>query len=446
MSLIFAYDVANPKSWKGRPTTNYLVTSSFGQSFGMGRSDRRPFNSTSHSGNGKIVQGTGFTFTPGSAQRIPEKPVDEDCEIWFVRDSNPDQYSRFSPYNGINIDNDLPSYDVSYVCSTYIYLPPNVTLGNSNDCPVAQNTTGTDWHTGGSTTATYNATYNFWAANIRNSQSTANTSQRGSWQRIWNRFTPSSTVRDQEVGITINRLGGFMRPNLVGQAQENYYFVAASQIELGTTPSPYVYGSRTNTDSLLDVTGNYTITQNNLTYNDDNTFSFDGTDDYLTLSTPITLSSSSATLSCWAFVDDFTTGKSNPGRTLIRFTANNYQRLIAFYDGGIGFETNTNSDPLDVSGNTGPDYFMSGITSQSWFQFTIVFNSGTAYLYSNGNFISSVAIADNLTFDRIGDGTGFLDSYPGFMKGKISEMKVYDTPLTSDEIKKDYESSKYKYL
>lgn len=42
----------------------------------------------------------------------------------------------------------------------------------------------------------------------------------------------------------------------------------------------------------------------------------------------------------------------------------------------------------------------------------------TNYAYGSGILPTSVAISDDLTFDRIGDGTGFPASYPHFMKGK----------------------------
>ena len=50
-----------------------------------------------------------------------------------------------------------------------------------------------------------------------------------------------------------------------------------------TFVAPYVMSSRSQTQSLLDLTGRNTITINNLTYTNTGAFNFDGTDDYISV-------------------------------------------------------------------------------------------------------------------------------------------------------------------
>jgi hypothetical protein len=219
------------------------------------------------------------------------------------------------------------------------------------------------------------------------------------------------------------------------------------QVEIGPAATPFSpSATRGASNALRNISKeNIGVTASSLTYNNDGNFSFNGTSDYLLLDSYIELSRYAATVSCWAYIEDFNTGKNNPGRTLLRFTGNNYQRLIAFYDGGIGIETNTNSDPADVSGNTTYDYALDSVTSGQWFHFTIVFKNTVAYYYGNGVLKGSVGLTNDLRFDRIGDGTGFPVSYPGFMKGQISDFMVYNRSLSSTEIQDMFENTRNKY-
>ena len=58
------------------------------------------------------------------------------------------------------------------------------------------------------------------------------------------------------------------------------------QLELGSFSTPFVNGTRSNTQALLDLTGQKTITAANLAYASNNTFSFDGTNNYMTIPQP----------------------------------------------------------------------------------------------------------------------------------------------------------------
>jgi hypothetical protein len=164
---------------------------------------------------------------------------------------------------------------------------------------------------------------------------------------------------------------------------------------------------------------------------------FDGTNEYVELST-ITLLRASSTISAWINIDDFTTGKTSTGRTFIRRTGFNFNNLFAFYNGGYSFETDTNSNPHEISGRQNGNISSSAISAGSWFHFSLVFDSNTFYGYVNGVLTGSASLANNLFFDRIGDGSNFTDSYPAYMKGKISNFTVYNRALTASEIQQNF--------
>lgn len=67
----------------------------------------------------------------------------------------------------------------------------------------------------------------------------------------------------------------------------NYVEIRKVQIEFSDFVTPYVNGSRSNTESILDMIGNSTITNANLTYNPDGSFSYNGTNNYNSFPIPI---------------------------------------------------------------------------------------------------------------------------------------------------------------
>jgi hypothetical protein len=129
-------------------------------------------------------------------------------------------------------------------------------------------------------------------------------------------------------------------------------------------------------------------------------FTFDGSNEYTQLPTT-TLLRASATISSWINITDFTTGKASTGRVFIRRTGFNFNNLVAFYNGGYSFETSTNSNPHEIAGRT--------------------------------------------TGNRIGDGSGFGDNYPAYLKGKISNFKIYNRALTASEIQQNFNATRSRY-
>lgn len=435
---VFLFDVKNPKSWSGVPTTNYLVTSTWGQTNGMGRADKKPFNATSHSSNGSLVQGTGFTFATGSAKRIPE-PVVPGIPLWFVRNSSPDNFSRFSPHAGFDID-ELPALDIPYVVSSYIYIPPSVTLGTGNSASVFQNNTGADWHGGGtSTTAVYNATYNFWGANPTTFNSPAVNTNRGVWQRVYARFTPSTTIRNQESGsgITIDKLGGYFNPSMVGQNDANYYYVSASQLEQGLYPSPYVHGTRSATEAATDLISNRTITASNLVGELDGGFSLNGSSSKLSFSIAGIDFSTAQTIIMVLKPTEGDGSRRNP-----------YNNSYGGY-GTITHETSGNFNYYHgTNGGNGLPY--QGVTSS----FSVAQNE-TAFIavsrgsngvrwYKNGTFTNSTT-NQYLTATSSNSNADIGAGYAGWYMGNIYFIALYNRQLLDDEISQNFYAIKGKF-
>jgi hypothetical protein len=204
-------------------------------------------------------------------------------------------------------------------------------------------------------------------------------------------------------------------------------------------------GSGTSWKDLSGDGNNGTLT-NGPTFDSGNGGSivFDGTNDYVQLSTT-TLLRSSSSISAWINIDDFTTQKTSTGRVFIRRSGLNFNSLIAFYNGGYSFETTTNSNPHEIAGRTTGNVSSAAISAGSWFYFSLVFDSNIFYGYVNGVQTGSGSLTTDLLLDRIGDGSSFADNYPAYMKGKISNLKIYNRALTSSEILQNYNALKSRF-
>lgn len=104
--------------------------------------------------------------------------------------------------------------------------------------------------------------------------------KKGTWQRLY-------AIRDNaytgDTGNIQTRYRFYFGTNNTTGSQGRIYFKNA-QLEVGTFATPFVTDSRASTEAIIDLSKNkHIITPSNLTYNSDNTFQFDGTDDYLTI-------------------------------------------------------------------------------------------------------------------------------------------------------------------
>lgn len=421
--LAFAIDNKNSRSFKGHPGNNYLETTTWGQGASMGRSDERPVSGASHSSLALV--------TPDPATGIPNPPVAGHA-VWKVTDSNPDNFSRFSPWSGFTID-DLPELDVDYVGSCYIWIPSTITLGNSDVHSVQQNTTGTDWHGGPIGTATYNATYDFWASNILQSEQRIDRSKRGQWQRIWAVFRPSTAIRNQESGsgITINRLGGYLRPNLIGQDGSNYFYVSCSQLEKGSYPSPFNDGTRSATSSVFNLVGNedVNVTESGLTYNDDGTYGFKG--NISPIFSTVARSPSEVTISVWT--------KITTHGSFHRLVNNNWVG-----DGWLLYTTSANWTWGKAVSGTQYNLYSAHNNTSDWAMVTGTYNNSTSTmkLYVNGVLKATNSSVPSHTMTTSGV-VNIAHTNPSDLQIPIVHM--YNRALSDAEVLQNFNATKQRF-
>jgi len=97
----------------------------------------------------------------------------------------------------------------------------------------------------------------------------------------WYRISASSTATATASGnIAFHLSSGALATSYTGDGTSGIYIWGA-QTEVGSFATPLVTGSRANTQALLDLTNSNTLTATSLTYASDNTFSFNGTSNYV---------------------------------------------------------------------------------------------------------------------------------------------------------------------
>jgi hypothetical protein len=117
---------------------------------------------------------------------------------------------------------------------------------------------------------------------------------------VWQRVSLTLTVTTTNIIFYLISYGG--TDNGTGNPDWSSWDVTMPQIELGSYATPFVNGTRIANSCIKDVSANssVTIVPNSLTYNNDNTFSFNGSSNYATIAMNLVMANNiSQTWECW---------------------------------------------------------------------------------------------------------------------------------------------------
>lgn len=221
--------------------------------------------------------------------------------------------------------------------------------------------------------------------------------------------------------------------------------VSGMQIEQNSFATPFVVDTRSNTEAILDLSGAKTITPSNLSYNSDNTFGFDGTDDYLTLSSSIDTYDKSFTLEAWikrsvAGVEHGIIGDLQYNWFQFFVTGGNkiYNRF-GYYDNG------TTRNEVSGSTNIGTDWTHVAVTFENGVGQKIYVNGELDGLNTDGNPFALTGGSRGPRYLGRADNNAF-GSNPAYFNGQIANFKGYsDRALDANEIKKNYNATRGRY-
>ena len=258
----------------------------------------------------------------------------------------------------------------------------------------------------------------------------------GEWQRIAMTRTYSTT----SINFYIISWGG------TRGVDWSSWDVTMPQIEKQITHSPFLTGTRSSTQSLIDLTRTTDIDVSNVSFDSTGQPVFDGTDDDIDLGSDITFKTSGG----WSVESvvkyNSVAGSYNNVTSPANFIGSDSISYNSWYWSVL-------SGKLALW-NISPGVWKYGSTilqQDTWYHVTIVSsNDGTSYqMYLNG----VAEGGDHTTYNWNPSYSGLKIRYIGrgntsnrrLVNGNIPITKVYDRVLTPEEVKQNYNSHKNRF-
>lgn len=243
-----------------------------------------------------------------------------------------------------------------------------------------------------------------------------------------------------------------------GSTDRPYWFdIADLQVEVNTQSgdTPFTLSTRANTQAILDLTNNNTVTANSLTYASDGTFSFNRTNSpSLTTSLPLTSlpALSNFTLNTWLKIT-----------SLPPVAANNGVIFGATYYSGTAIYWKSNGSTFTINGFIrGNDSYR--VTASYTLPLNAVHNivltndklSNTLNLYVNGALFSSVATATQEYNQSLAASAGNIKINAPEVDGGGSEVytyftgivysaSIYNRALSATEVQQNFQALRVRY-
>jgi len=397
-SLVFAYDTTDTKnSFKGRPTVNQFLH--HGTS-GKGAAADNFVNFPNQGTTGFKRLGYGQTF--GGYTIKPEDVVYYYDKVDIVS----------CHYHG----NTASVPEGAYVVFSFdFYLSPTITVENGSLANVENY--GNDALSGG-------------VPGVNSS------TEKGVWHRRVQVFGP-------KVGATPGTQAMFLYPGGCSarlSSTPGYILYKNPQVEFVnyTTESPFVQGSRSATEGLLDLTGNISIDLTNVSFDDNNQIDFDGTSDYIETSV-ITTDTPNITSISWVYLEDWYSPNSTIGLSVDSGTANGGFRVYNTSSNiGVWMRRSDGNGVSSISGNF-------RVPKKQWVQVTFVNNNGAGKIYINDH----VAVSGTFTLPGNVNGPAWVSRYSGggyYLNGKVDNVLLFNKALTEAEIISNFKRNKKRHL
>lgn len=218
------------------------------------------------------------------------------------------------------------------------------------------------------------------------------------------------------------------------------FLVSCPQAEIGNIATPFINGTRSNTQAVLDLTNNHTITASSLTYNANGTFRFNGSSDVLTIPNSALLNPTTGlTIDSWVNFDtdsaDFIFEKGDVNTQYSLFSHGTDIVFRTYHSGDASYDTQN------------PSKSAVGVVNGQWVNVVGSWDGTTKRIYINGELKHSVAKSGNLVTTSLGASVGrFGGNTTGYyFDGSISVVRVYQRGLTATEIKQNFEALRDRY-
>jgi hypothetical protein len=335
---------------------------------------------------------------------------------------------------------------------TYVTDVPNP-IGSP---AVMQYTTGTTgykyWAVQGTVATTGTHTFSYYARIVGGPTATSNLSNSQLWRSNgvdqavtgdWNPTFTTNWVRYSTTGpCTAGTVLDYFPIHSGGLTGGYTIQYCGFQLELGTYATPFVNGARSTTQALLDPTGQDIITATSLTYPSDGTFSFNGSNNYLTVSTFATKPTTAITCESWIRPTKPTiTGTIRGGS--ISSTNSMYLGIIDSTDGGVTFSLHwANQTNLSRVAS-----YNGSVPNNAWSHIVGTYDGSIMRAYLNGVQIYAEAQTGTIpdaTYVLGTYGLGLTDGVHNF-NGLLPLSRIYDRALTATEVMQNFNAMRGRY-
>ena len=375
--LVFYYDMNNTeKSWKGKPTTNYVITTV-----------------ENYTGWG----GAGWWIHPGNTVTTNYAPLPTGGMGTIFCATTLGTGGLYG-YNGYALSTAYSSgtqYSLSFWAKNYIGAPSITVRDADSGGALSYSFSGID--------ATWRKFSITWYANTSSNMLT---------------FTGSN------------------------------FCLYGVQFEISSFASPFVNGTRSNTQSILDLTGRNTLTIQNLSYASIGTFSFDGVDDSIDSTTSAGLTGTGSWTMESVFKINGIPSNALYGNVIVDTDATGGSANMILVDYGGGHGGSQNQLLYASRPSTGGSYTLLGgpiLTQGTYYHVAVVRNDVTnTKLYVNGSLYSTysgnvpTATQPLVRIGRWTDGTVYGNS-------TIPNVKIYNRALSDQEVAQNYQALRGRY-
>jgi hypothetical protein len=247
----------------------------------------------------------------------------------------------------------------------------------------------------------------------------------GSLTSSWQRY--AATFSGYTGTITTMRI---YRVNSLGTIE-----IAAPQLEVGSFATPFVTGTRSNTQAIRDLTNNNTITATSLTYASDGTFSFNGSNFITIPNTTLGNGTTPWTVSAWVKTTTTTNDLGN-GSVMSNSSGGPVYSMMGVNSGRIVYWTYQSSAWAQKLG-------VRTVNDNNWHMLTwINYDNNTMDMYVDGTLDANVANStsgNNNPVDRIGG------SWSAQFVGSIASVSRYTRALTATEVRQNFNAVRTRY-
>ncbi len=169
-------------------------------------------------------------------------------------------------------------------------------------------------------------------------------------------------------------------------------------------------------------------------------FVFDGSNDYINPTFPVS-NNSDFTVGFWMNYQDVT----SPDRGLVATWDTNWN--------GFGIGTYNGQIRSWVNDGAGGGVNWAAIVTNTWKYYTLTYSYsiGTQYVYIDGVYLTNEQYSDTVTHSSLQiarggqSGSTQLAFYP-YLKCQISQLSIYNKRLSNAEVKQNYNATKKRYL